>query len=188
MDYNSNYSAGAGYELGWDSEIANDSPDFVTVPEGDYRFTVIGMDRERHPGSAKLPPCNKAVVHIRIEQTLGECVIKHNLFLHSKCEGLLCEFFRGIGQRQHGQRIAMDWSRVIGATGMCHVTRRKYTNRDGQERETNDITKFYDPAPGTAPAMQPQAQPAPQPMQQPVQQQMQWQPAAQAGGYVPGKF
>jgi len=154
MDYQNTYYGNQtdGYELSWDSEIAKDGPDYVTVEDGDYRFTVTQMDRERHPGSAKLPPCNKAVVHIRLEIPDGVCTIRHNLFLHSKCEGLLCEFFRGIGQRQHGQRIAMNWSAVVGATGRCHVTKRSFTGKDGQLKWTNDITKFYDPEPGQQPA------------------------------------
>lgn len=54
-------------ELDWDDEIEKDGPEFTMLPEGDYDFTVTGFDRERHPGSAKLPPCNKAVVHIRVD-------------------------------------------------------------------------------------------------------------------------
>ena len=54
-------------ELGWDDEIENDGPEFIVLPEGDYSFKVIDFERARHPGSEKLPACNKAIVHIRLK-------------------------------------------------------------------------------------------------------------------------
>jgi hypothetical protein len=132
-------------ELGWDDEIENDSPEFVILPEGDYSFKVVELERARHPGSEKLPPCNKAIIHIQIEGPEGISVIKHQLFLHTKTEGLLCAFFTGIGQRQKGERITMDWSKVVGSTGRCRVGIRKWTNDNGEELTFNEIKKFYEP-------------------------------------------
>ena len=101
-------------ELGWNDVIENDSPEFVILPDGDYDFEVIDFERGRHNGSEKLPPCNKAIVHIRIEGKEGISIIKHQLFLHTITEGMLCAFFTGIGQRQKGERLKMNWSRVVG--------------------------------------------------------------------------
>lgn len=131
-------------ELDWEDEIENDGPDFTLLPAGDYDFTVTGFDRERHPGSAKLPPCNKAVVHIQIDAPQGRAVINHNLFLHSKCEGLLCAFFSSIGLRKHGEKLRMNWSQVAGATGRCKVDVREWTSREGKAMQSNEIKKFYD--------------------------------------------
>lgn len=142
-----------GYELGWDSPIENDGPDYVVLPEGDYEFEVIDFERARHPGSEKLPPCNKAVVHIKIEGPEGVSTIRHNLFLHSITEGMLCAFFTGIGQRQKGQKVTMNWNAVVGAKGRAKVGIRKWKNDSGEEKTFNEIKRFYEPA--TA-----QAQPA----------------------------
>lgn len=131
-----------GYELDWNGTIEHDAPEFTVLPEGDYDFQVVELERARHAGSAKLPPCNKAIVHIRIEDGQGVAVIKHNLFLHSRCEGLLCDFFAGIGQRQKGERKAMDWSRVVGAHGRAKIGIRTYS-KDGREYKANEIKKFY---------------------------------------------
>lgn len=141
-------SYAANEEMGWDDAIENDAPEFATVPPGDYPFTVTAFERARHPGSEKLPPCNKAVLAIRlnIPPEMGVCTIKHNLFLSKRTEGRLCEFFTAIGQRRHGERINMNWGQVVSSTGTCKVTMRKYTDKNGVERETNDIAKFYDPA------------------------------------------
>ena len=54
-----------GRELGWEDEIQQESS-YILLPEGDYRFTVEKFDRARHDGSKKIPPCNKAIVFIRV--------------------------------------------------------------------------------------------------------------------------
>ena len=121
MSYNND-----GYELRWDSEIENEGSEFIVAEPGDYDFTVIGFERARFAGSDKMPPCNQAKLSIRIDipGASGECVIKHNLFLHSKTEWKLCEFFTAIGQRKKGQRVSMNWNAVIGSRGRCKVTKR----------------------------------------------------------------
>lgn len=134
-----------GYELGWDDQIQNDSPDFAVLPEGDYDFEVVEFERARHAGSAKLPPCNKAVVHIKVEGAEGVSIIKHNLFLHSITEGMLCAFFTAIGQRKKGEKVTMNWNRVVGSKGRAKVGIRKWTNDQGEIREYNEIKRFYEP-------------------------------------------
>ena len=130
-------------EFSWEDEISNDQS-FVLLPEGDYPFEVEGFTRARHPGSVKLPPCNKAELKIRINGPKGSAAVTHNLFLHSKCEGLLCAFFTSIGLRRHGEPLHMRWD-IIGKGGTCHVGVRTYTNKSGEERQTNEITRFLDP-------------------------------------------
>ncbi len=138
-------------EFDWEDEIENDGPEFTLLPEGDYDFTVTGFERERHPGSAKLPPCNKAVLNISIDSVEGRCMIRHNLFLHSKCEGLLCSFFTAIGQRKHGEKLRMNWAKVIGSTGRCRVGIREWINDKGEKRQINEIKWFCDPVEQPAP-------------------------------------
>ncbi len=132
-------------ELGWEDEIENDGPDFTILPDGDYSFEVTKLERARHPGSEKLPPCNKAIVYIRIIGEEGETTVRHQLFLHTKTEGLLYDFFAGIGQRQRGEKITMNWNKVVGSTGRCKIGTRKWINDDGEELTFNDIKKFYEP-------------------------------------------
>jgi hypothetical protein len=129
-----------GRELGWDDAIENDGQDFVVLPEGDYDFEVIDFERGRHPGSEKLPPCNKAVVHIKIQGPEGVSIIRHQLFLHTNTEGLLCAFFTGIGQRKKGEKVTMNWNKVVGSKGRAKVGIRKH-----EGKEYNEIRKFYEP-------------------------------------------
>ena len=125
-------------EFGWDETIEKDSS-FVVVPEGDYNFRIVNFQRGRHNGSDKLPACNKAILTIELWNGSNRTTIDHNLFLHQRTEGLLCEFFTACGLRQHGEKFKMAWDRVVGCTGTCKVGVRKYNGND-----YNDIKKFYE--------------------------------------------
>jgi len=136
-------SAELGRELGWDDEIEKDGNDYVTLPEGDYDFEIVSFERARHPGSEKLPPCNKAVVKIKVEAEQGVALFNHNLFLHTNTEGMLSAFFAGIGQKKKGEKVTMNWSLVPGSTGKAKIGIRKYTPEGGEERTYNEVRKFY---------------------------------------------
>lgn len=179
-------------ELGWDDEISRES-DFTIIPEGDYDFTVTGFERGRHEGSEKLPPCNKAIVTLSVRLPDGSAAtLKHNLFLHTRCEGLLSAFFTGIGLKRKGEPLRMNWNAVTGAAGRCHIKVRTYTKQNGETGQSNDISKFYEPEcpaqPGT-PAQN--SQPAPvQTAPAQYQQTSGQQPASgqPTGVFTPGKW
>lgn len=175
----SGYNNNQGFELGWDSQIENDSPDYIILPEGEYDFTVKSFERGRHNGSDKVGPCPKAILTLCIDTPQGEATVRKELLLHSKLEGLLCEFFTCIGQRTHGQRVTMNWNAVPGAHGRCKIGTRVYNGN-----QYNEVKKFLEPS-------------APQPQQ--YQQPQQYAGAPQntptaptqlpaGGGWQGGKF
>lgn len=174
-DYNNNQ----GFELGWDSAIENDSPDYIILQEGEYDFTVKSFERGRHNGSDKVGPCPKAILTLGIDTPQGEATVRKELLLHSKLEGLLCEFFTCIGQRTHGQRVTMNWNAVPGAHGRCKIGTRVYNGN-----QYNEVKKFLEP---TAPQPQQYQQPqqyAGAPQNTPTAPT---QPPA-GGGWQGGKF
>lgn len=127
-----------GRELAWDDSIEKEN-DYVVLPEGDYDFVVESIERTRHPGSDKIPPCLKAIVKLRIDSEYGTAIVNHNLFLHTNMEGMLSAFFIGIGQKKKGERLEhMNWSAVPGSMGRVHVKPRQYNGND-----YNEIKKFY---------------------------------------------
>ena len=65
-------------ELEWNGTLTEDAQEYVLLPAGDYDFTVDSFDRGRHGGSEKLPPCNKAILKIRITAPQGTAVLTHN--------------------------------------------------------------------------------------------------------------
>lgn len=127
-------------ELDWDSEIEKDAGNFVLLPDGEYDYEVVGFERARYNGGEKLPPCNQAKLKIQITSPEGITTINHNLFLHSKCEGVLSSFFCSIGQKKHGEKLKMDWSKVIGSKGRAKVATKIYN-----EKTYNEIKTFLDP-------------------------------------------
>ncbi|MDL2257560.1 DUF669 domain-containing protein [Eubacteriales bacterium OttesenSCG-928-K08] len=141
-----------GYELNWDATIENDGT-FEIVPAGDYDFEVLGFERGRHNGSDKIPPCGKVIISIRLKSATAETTINHNLLMFSTLEWKLCEFFTGIGQRKKGEKFQMNWNKVVGGRGRCKVSIRKWLGNNGQEMESNQIDKFYEPEENT-PAFQ----------------------------------
>lgn len=140
-----------GREIGWDDEITADSQEFTLLPAGDYDFEVVAFERARHAGSAKLPQCNKAVLSLKFKGEEGETVINHNLFLHTKTEGMVSAFLICIGQKKHGEPTKPNWNTMVGSTGRAKLIVENWTGKDGEEHQSNRIKKFYEPKPTFTP-------------------------------------
>lgn len=140
MDYNQyqNQNQNAEFELDWEGSIEKEL-EFIVLPEGDYPFKVESFTRSRFNGSDKMPACNMAVLKIRVDGPNDQStLITHRLFLHSRTEWKLSEFFRSIGQKKENERIQMNWNLVAGSRGMCKLGKRVYNGN-----EYNEIQKFY---------------------------------------------
>lgn len=124
-------------EFEWDDTIEKDS-DYIVLPEGDYEFVVESVERARHPGSDFIPPCNKAIVKLRIDSEYGTAIVNHNLFLHTKKEGMLSAFFTSIGQKKKGEKLKMNWGSVPGSKGRAHVSPEPFNGNT-----YNKVKKFY---------------------------------------------
>lgn len=191
-------------EFGWDDTIEKDSGGFTILTPGEYYFKVESFDRARHTPSAnntnpnKLPACNKAVIKLKIITNDGEeATLTHNLFLHSRTEGLLSAFFGAIGQKRHGEPLQMNWQMVPGAIGVCSVKHREHNG--STYNEVNNMIYVDDVEPTKVLNQNPnqqqqQAYQAPTYQQPPVQnyqsptqqapvQQQPAQPTYQAGQF-----
>lgn len=143
----------AGFEayedgtMDWNDEIQQES-EFILLPPGTYPFEVVNFERARHPGSKNLPPCNKAVVTLKVYGPEGQTAnIPYNLFLHRKTEGILSQFFIGLGMKEHGKPLKMDWNNIIGRRGWLKLAHREY-----EGNTYHDIKQIIDP--DKAPAAQ----------------------------------
>lgn len=138
--------------LGWNDEIQNDG-DYSHIPDGEYNFKILKFERSRHDGHGKLPACNKAILNVEVYdddgRTLGK--LNHNLFLHSKTEGLLCQFFRSIGARKSGERLVMDWNKVPGSQGRLIIKNNEMpSSKDPSKKVTFcNVDRFLDPQEAT---------------------------------------
>ena len=142
-DLTNDVAEGLGETYDWDDSINGDSNVSTPLPEGDYVFTVVSFERGRHQGSDKLPPCNKAIIKLRVGEAQDAVTIQTYLYLCKRMEWALAAFFRCIGQKKRGERIRMDWSSVVGSKGRAHLKPRTYT--DGSKTRTlTEVDKFLD--------------------------------------------
>ena len=134
-------------EMGWDEGFSKDfiDSDFIVLPEGDYDFTVEGFERARHKGSEWIPPCNKAVLRLRVDTANGSATITHNLFLCTKdsCRRGIYRFFESIGQVKDGEDLRPNWnsSFLVGQTGRAHIVQR--ADKTDPSKIFNNIKTFY---------------------------------------------
>ncbi|OPA76644.1 hypothetical protein BVG16_15805 [Paenibacillus selenitireducens] len=174
-------------ELGWDDQIQKDGVDFVVLTAGDYNFTVSKFERGRFAGSEKMPACNQAKLELTVHSPEhGDVVVFHNLFLHTKTEGLLSNFFAAIGQKKKGEPLRMNWNAIVGARGKLKLEINTFKGRDGADRTNNQVKSFY----SYEELMQQQPQ-QPQYNQAPPQYNQQQAPFPtnqQSGGFTPGQF
>lgn len=135
-----------GYALDWDSQVENDGAEFVLLPEGTYKFTIVDFQRGRFPGSTKIPPCPKAELTLAVETDEGRATVKTDLILYSSLEWKISSFFRCVGLKKHGEAYRPQWDNLIGMTGLAHFKPRSWTDNNGNERQANDCDKFLDPS------------------------------------------
>ena len=144
--YNNSYSTPEKDSnfMDWDDFIESDGQEFVVLTPGDYVFTVVDFERGRFPGGPKIPACNKATVTLQVKTPEGITRVRTDLLLYRTLEWKISSFFRCIGQKKHGERLAMDWNNIIGQRGRARFSIRTYTDKDGNERQTNEVDRFYD--------------------------------------------
>ncbi len=131
--------------LDWDGVLESDGSEYTVLPEGDYFFEVTNMERGSFPGSEKMCACAKATITLQIkDDKLGTVNVFDDLILHKRMEWKLSQFFRAIGMKQKGERLVMNWNKVVGAKGKVRLYVNKYVAKDGSERENNKVTKYYD--------------------------------------------
>ena len=147
-------------ELDWDGEVSNDGS-FVLLPEGDYPYTITKFERARYGGSSKVPPCKMAQLTVAVHGAQGDASVSCRLFLLAKFQWKIAELFVSLGLASpDDEKVRMQWDRVQGGTGLCHVAQREFTKQSGphagETGTANEITKFLPPpAPKAAEPAQP---------------------------------
>lgn len=131
--------------MDWNSEISNDgSVESILLPEGEYNFKVVKFEQAVHEESERIPKCLQANLTLEIKTEQGTSFINEKLFLTESMEWKLCQFFTCIGQRTHGQKYQMDWTKVLGATGRAHVVPNEYIGNDGVAHQNNKVKKYLE--------------------------------------------
>ena len=135
-------------EMGWDDEITKES-EFELVPAGTYDFRIDAMERGRYTPSetSTMSACNMATLHVVVKnpETGNDVTILDPLYLNTKAEWRLSEFFRSIGQKKHGEPLRPNWNAVPGSTGKCEIEVNTYkSKKTGNDVTNNKIKKYLD--------------------------------------------
>lgn len=175
-----------GQAFEWDGEIEVSDNEFELIPDGDYRATVIAVERMQHNGSEKMSPCPIANVKVRLDN--GR-ILSDRIFLNSKSSWKIAQFFIAVGMRNPSatkeERLRMDWMGAIGRTCTIKVGTHEYKNKT-----YNEISEWVKPE-APAPVAAPVAAPAPQnvvPATPAMQQQINQAFTQTQGAPVPGTY
>lgn len=142
--------------LGWDDEVEEGSP-FVLLPEGNYPFTITGLEKGIYEKPAnresKIPAnCPKATVTLEFSTPTGEkSTLTENFYLYKKMQWKINQFFTSIGAPKNPEgKVKMNWGTVLGAKGAASLVVNDYTDRSGNPAQNNRIKDFLEPTQQTA--------------------------------------
>lgn len=131
--------------LDWDDEISAEN-EFELLPEGEYKFRIEALERGRFNGSAKMAACPQANLTIAVTKENGkEAKVFDTLYLNTKAEWKLSQFFVAIGQKKKGEPLTMNWGKVPGSTGKLKLVINEYTDKNGNARQNNKIDRYLEP-------------------------------------------
>lgn len=125
--------------LDWNDTVKKGS-EYTLIPEGEYDFVVESFERSRYEGSDKVPPCNRALLKIRVDAPEGIAVINESLLLIRKMEWKLAEFFTSIGAEEINGDVKMNWQMVPQATGRAEIE--ITPDKKDPNKKYNHIKKF----------------------------------------------
>lgn len=128
-----------GKEIGWDEEVEK-GEEFTLLEAGDYDFTIETFERGRYEGSDKVPPCNRALLKVRVTNGKDSTVISESLLLYDKMQWKLAEFFLSIGAEEVDGRVRMNWNIVPQATGRATIEVR--TDSKDNTKKYNYVKKW----------------------------------------------
>lgn len=132
-------------ELMFGGEIREENQ-FREIQDGEYTFRVERIERARHNGSEKVPPCDKMIVYIAIMLDDGsEGHLSEQFLLWSTMEWKLSAFFICIGMKKKGEPMAAcNWmTEIPGRTGRCRI--RRVASRTDASRTFAHIDAFLEP-------------------------------------------
>ena len=131
--------------LSWDDEISLES-EFELLPAGEYDFYVDSIEKGHFGGSEKMSPCPQASLTIIVKKADGkETKIFDTLYLNTKAEWKLSQFFIAIGQKKKGEPFRMNGAKVPGAHGRLSLVINEYKDKNGNLKKNNRVEKYLVP-------------------------------------------
>ena len=134
------------FEYDWGTPIEDvPEPEFLVLPEGEYDFVVVKMERSRTKEKPGSPACNMAILTLQVKAPDGQTVtVTDYLVLRSSLQWKLSQFFKGIGMMPEGAKNwTPNWGAVPGAHGRCRLIVDEWVPSGGGEKRKNNKVKAY---------------------------------------------
>jgi len=133
----------------WDSPIDEDgSGGSPLLPEGEYRLATKSLTKAISKG-AKTDGAPQAKLVFMVYNINDDTYANRigtafdTLTLHDSTWGMVCAFFRAIGERKHGETITPKWDEVPGATCKAVLEQHTYNGKT-----TMQVKNYLFPAEG----------------------------------------
>lgn len=107
-------------EMGWDSPLVKPK-EFTLLSEGHYRFKVVNFEKDYYEDDST--SCPVANLRLEIDNTYGNVVINHKMFLSESSVQMISDFFASIGMTPE-EDAPPAWDKIVGAQGGCHIIRK----------------------------------------------------------------
>lgn len=137
--------------IDWDDQITDDGEysgeESVVLPEGNYPFEVIKVEKAWYDGGNRIPACNMAKVFLRVDGgERGKALCVENIYLVERLQWKAASFLRSIGLKKHGEDI--QWRKLVqcdGERGRCEIYVDEYEKKDGNGKgQSNKLRRFFD--------------------------------------------
>ena len=128
----------------WDGVVENDGEQFAVLPDGDEVLLTV-MEVEKGHSKDGTAPQVKITFAAESLKGYGRTTIRDYIRMTRKSEWKLCELFTALGLRKHGDKLALRWD-LEGMTARATVLVDTYTGKDGDERKSNKVKKYLEPA------------------------------------------
>ena len=103
--------------MGWDDVLKDDGQEYIILPEGEYDFTVTGVEHGQYPIGPRIPSCPKVTVTLAVESEAGTAFVRTDLLLYRTVEWKISAFVRNIGRKKPGEKAVMSWGGIAGCRG-----------------------------------------------------------------------
>lgn len=139
----------------WDDDATTATSEFTVLEPGTYTFRVEEFQRSEYDGSDKIPACHEADVTISCANADGaQARLTVRFFIVTSMQWKMTQFLKACGTLPPDSpdgtsfKPGQLFKASVGRTGRCVVSKRRFTGRDGNEREANDVREFVVPKVG----------------------------------------
>ena len=130
--------------MDWNDVIEDDGQEYVLLLKRIITSLLLILKKEDSLVVQKFLLQIKKQNQFKFFSEMGVASMKFDLILSKALTWKLSAFFRSIGQKKRGEKITMDWNKVLGAKGRAHIKQKVYTNQSDEEKNINDLDYFID--------------------------------------------